>query len=293
MMRPYPFLLFNQTQQFHVHLPRRPDTGSVTASFYDPSGAYLGLGTVTLDNASSSVNAAANIGATSLNIGSTTNFKVGHRYVIGNSDPEDYTAEFITIKSKTTNTITLLRPLFFDHASGDQIAGSRVDITVSSSLLGTIGAGYRVHVDFSTSGSVQPTQVHSFDVVRFMPTSHVHMETLRDLDPTLTKKMTNGVSFEDFRLQTWEMICSRIRANYNVGSLVGSAVLTTAHAYLMRAVIAETAGPDYEDYRNLMWRRFEEEFKAVMAGCTFDADQDGATNGPLDKYRIVMKMVRR
>ena len=293
MLQPAPFLTFNQTGQFHIHLPRRPDSGSVTASLYDPSGALLGTASVTIDNATSSVNAAATVGATSLNIGSTTNFRVGHRYLVGNSDPEEYSAEFVTIKSKTTNTVTLLRPLMFDHSSGDPFAGTQVDMTVSSSLLGTIGQGYRVAIDYRVSGSAQPTQHHAFDVVRYYPVTNLNIETLRDLDPTLTKKVPSGTSFEDLRTQTWEMICNRIRANYSPGSLVGACILTQAHAYLIRSIMAEIAGPDYIEYRNLMAQRFEEEFKVAMSAATFDADQDGATNGPLDKYRVVMKLARR
>ena len=293
MLQPQPFQTFNMTPHNHTHLPRRPDSGTVTASLYSPSGNYLGVAAVTIDNATSSVNAAANVGALTLNIGSATNFRVGHRYVVGNSDPDDYTAEKVTVKSKSNNTITLLRPMLFDHASGDPIGGSQIDITVTGSYNNVIGDGYRIHVDYHVSGSAQPTIVESYDVVRYEPISRLNEETMRDLDPTLTKKLPSGIAFEELRTRTWAMIVQRIKAQYSAGSLVSSGDLTTAHSYMVRMVIAEAAGPDYLEYRTLMAQRFEEEFKVALAAATMDHEQDGATDGPLDKFRTQIKLVRR
>lgn len=287
------FVLLNTGGSFHVHLPRKPDAGTVTASFYLPSGTSNGTGSISVPTASSTVNAAANIGALSLNVGSTTNFKVGHRYIVGNSDPDEYTAEHITVKSKTSNTITLLRPLMFDHASGDTIASSQVNITVSAAQASELGMGHRVELSYQVSGSAQPVVVDTFSVTRYLPISHLNIETLRDLDPTLTKKIPSGTSFNDLMEQTWNMVLNRVAINYSPGSLVGTINLTVPHAFLVRMTLAEIAGPDFLEYRNLMAQRFQEELNFALGSCVFDADQDGSTNGRNDKYVRQMVIVRR
>lgn len=292
-MQPSNFMLYNVGGSFHCHLPQKPDTGSVTASLYLPSGGSNGTGSVSVESVSSSVNAAATAGATTLNVGSTTNFKVGHRYIVGNADPDDYSAEFLTIKSKTTNSIRLMRPLLWDHANGDPLVSSQVEISLTAAQCNTIGAGHRVEVSYRVSGSVQPVHVEAFTVARYMPISHLNIETLRDLDPTLSKKIPSGISFEDFKSQTWEMVLNRIAINYSPGSLVGTVVLTQPHAYFCRMTLAELAGPDYLDYRNLMAQRFDEELKFALGSAVVDMDQDGSTNGPGDKYVRQMKIVRR
>lgn len=291
-MQPLSFLLYNASGSFHIHLPRKPDTGSVTASLYLPSGTSNGTGSITLDAASSSVNAAANAGATSLNIGSTTTFKVGHRYIVGNTDPDDYSAEHLTIKSKTTNTIRLMRPLLWDHAANDPIVSSQVDIALTPAQTSEIGKGHRVEIAYKVSGSQQATFVDSFTVSKYLPISHINIETLRDLDPTLSKKIPSGLSWEDLKTQSWEMLLNRIELNYSAGSLVGTVNLTQPHAYLIRMLLAELAGPDYIEYRNLMAQRFDEELKYALGACVFDIDQDGSTTGKNDTYIQKLRIVR-
>jgi hypothetical protein len=291
-MEPIKFLRYNQAGGFHIHLPQRPDSGTVTASLYLPNGASNGTGSVTIDNASSTVSNAATYGATTLNIGSTTNFKIGHKYIVGNADPENYTAEVVHVKSKTTNTITLLRPLLFDHSSGDSIGGSQIDIRLTSAQTSVLGKGHRVEISYSVSGSAQPVLTEDFSVTRYYPISLLTTETIRDFDPTLSKKLPTGVSFEDLKNQTWSMILNRIGANYSAGSLVGTFDLTVAHQYLVRAIIAEGAGPDQQETARLYRERFQEEFNTVMAASTFDQNQDGITNQANDKYFKMIRLVR-
>lgn len=291
-MQPLSFLLYNASGSFHIHLPQKADAGSVTASLYLPSGTSNGTASVTLEVASSSVNAAATAGATTLNIGSTTNFKVGHRYIVGNTDPDDYSAEHLTIKSKTTNTIRLMRPLLWDHAANDPIVSSQINLDITPAQTSEIGKGHRVEISYRVSGSVQPVHVESFTVSRYTPISHINIETLRDLDPTLSKKIPSGLSWEDFKTQSWEMLLNRIELNYSAGSLVGTVNLTQPHAYMIRMLLAELAGVDYIEYRNLMAQRFDEELKYALGACVFDADQDGSTTGKNDKYVQKLRIIR-
>lgn len=292
-MQPLNFLLYNASGSFHIHLPQKPDTGTVTASLYLPSGGANGTGSVTVETASSTVNAAATFGATTLNIGSTTSFKVGHRYLVGNTDPDDYTAEHITIKSKTTNTIRLMRPLLWDHASGDPLVSTQVQVDLTPAQTSQIGVGHRVEIAYSVSGSAQPLHIESFTVARYLPISHLNIETLRDLDPTLSKKIPSGLSWVDFRDSTWEMVLNRVALNYSPGALVGTVNLTQPHAFFCRMSLAELAGPDYMDYRNMMAQRFDEELKAALGSAVMDNDQDGSTTGKNDKYVQQMRLIRR
>ena len=291
-MEPNKFLRYNAGGQFHLHLPQRPDSGTVTASLYLPSGGSNGTGSVIIDNASSTVTNAATVGATSLNIGSTTNFKIGHKYIVGNADPENYTAEVVHVKAKTANTISLLRPLLFQHSNGDAIGGSQVDITLTQEQTQVMGKGHRVEISYSVSGSLQPVLTEDFSVTRYYPISQLTTEAIRDFDPTLSKKLPSGISFEDLKNSTWGMILDRIGANYSAGSLVGTLNLTTAHQYLFRAIIAEGAGPDQIETAKMYRERFQEEFNASMAAATFDANGDGATNQPNDKYYKLIRLVR-
>lgn len=286
-MEPINFIRYNTGGSFHIHLPRKPDTGSITASLYLPSGAPNGTGSLSLNAASSSVNAAAQPGAITLNIGSTTAFKAGNRYIVGDTDLDEYTAEFVTVKSKSNNTITLLRPLMFAHAAGDPIVSSQITVEVSANQASEIGRGHRIEISYNVSGEAQPVVVAPFDISRYLPISHINIESLRDLDPTLSKKFSSGISFEDLKNQTWSMLLNRIAINYSPGSLVGTINLTVPHGYLIRMAIAETAGQDYVEYRNLMARRFDEELKYALGSAAFDENQTGSAQGKyLQKMRI-------
>lgn len=285
------FIQKDKQGNISFYLPKIPDSNNITASVFKPSGAEDGTITVTYTATSASLMSGSNPGDYSLYASQTSFLKKGEKFLVTNSTQDFGAAEFVTIKtfSTSSNLITVLRPMISEHLFGDKIASTKIKMTIPSTSTGTIGKGYKIQIDYSVGGEAQEPITLSFQVTRYLPATNLSFEHIRDIDPTLGKKIPSGFQFEELKAITWNALLTRVSANYSPGSLVGTVDLTLPHAYYVKMVIFESAGKDYEDQRMLMAERFENEFKQALAACAFDEKQNGDSSG---QYLQQMRLVR-
>ena len=274
------FIQKDKQGSFICYLPKIPDATSITASIYQPSGTEDGTATVTYTATTASLMSGSQPGDYILYASSTSFLKRGDKFIVTNTSQDIGTVEFVTIKSfnTTSNTVTTSRQILLEHLYGDIIGSSKLKITIPSSKTGTIGKGYRVQISYNVGGEAQDPITVPFQVTRYLPISNLTIEHLRDLDPTLAKKIPSGFNFEEVKSFTWNAVLSRVAANYSPGALVGTIDLTLPHSYYVKMIMFESAGVDYDSQRELMATRFDIELKHALAASTFDENQDGNAN---------------
>lgn len=268
------FVQLNFGGTITIDLPVVPDSGTVTGSVFSPAGAELGSASVAVQTFSTTTTAAANPGVLQLTLSSSAGAVLGQQYLL--DGPEALGGETVTLKAISGSTATLLRPTLSAHPVGASFQSSRATFTIPAAYAASVGRHYRLKVDCTSEAVEQPSIFVTFDVTRYNPVSFLNAESLRDLDPTLAAKIKVGTSLAQLKERTWSMILARIAQNYSPGSLVGSIDLTTAHQYLIRSELALIAGAEFQDYRDKLAQRFQEEFEASLGAAAFDNNQDGA-----------------
>lgn len=268
------FVQLNIGGTITLDLPTVPDSGTITGSVYSNSGGDLGVATVAAQTFSTTLVAAANAGVVQLTLSSSSGAALGQQYLL--DGPEALGGETVTLRAVSGSTATLLRPTLSPRAAGATLQSSRAVFTISAAQAVAVGRHYRLKIDYTSNSVSQPPLFISFDVTRYNPVSFLNAESLRDLDPTLAAKIKQGTNLSQLKERTWDMILTRIAQNYSPGALIGSIDLTTAHQYLIRSELALIAGPEFQDYRDKLAQRFQEEFEASLGAAAFDNNQDGS-----------------
>jgi hypothetical protein len=280
------FVTLSTAKTLYFELPLRCDDGATFVVKSPSGGTVQASASVTRTSVDTTLNGALAAGATTATVTSASNVRVGGRYIIGSAGNgtatrEDLGAEVVTIKSKSGTTLTLTTPLRYAHASGELFQSREVSCVVAAASVASVGRHYRIEVTYSAddgtaaSTVAQPVHVESFDVVRYTPVTSLDFAQVQALDPVLVKRLPAGFWWPAVRDATWEMVLRRVAAKTDPGALVGAVNLTTAHGYLVREVLAETAGEEWRPYREDMARRFTEEMDATVSTMPVDGDQDG------------------
>lgn len=271
-----------------VHLLGRRPTLAGTFNAYDPNGgALVTAGTPTLGTCNTTLASGAVAGATSLSLTSASGVSVGARFLVGGAEEDG--GEFATVRSLSGTTATLVRPLRAARSSGASFQSTLVRFPIPSGACTAVQRGCRVEYDV---GADFPVVVLAFHIVRYIPQSTLNLEDLRDLDPVLGKRIPEGTWLPGVIARAWDVVLTRLNAKVNPGGLVGTVDLTLAHGYLVRYLLAETAGGGQEvtDYRDSMAKRFGQELDAAVAACTYDPNQNGQTKTgavALQGFRLV------
>lgn len=269
-------------------LPEVPDA-SPTFTVRSPSGGSLATGTGTVESISTTLNGAAAAGTTTMVLTSATGVVARRRYLV--TGTVETGGEWVTVKSISTNTLTLMRPTINAHASGAAFKSTRVDCAVTAAACARIARHHRIDLSYTVSAAARPVVTMGFDVVRYHLTSSLNIETLRSLDPLIANRMPLGLDVGQFIEDTWGMLLDRIAAQKEPGALVGSLDLTIPHGYLCRAELAMLGGKDYESTRDRLAQRYNEELETRLAAHAFDDDQDGVVESN-EKWTRTMRVSR-
>jgi hypothetical protein len=269
------FVPLSQAYVLAVDLPQRADATPTWAAL-GPGGGSLLTGTVTMGTVNTTLNGATAAGATSLVVASATGIAAGSRYLVGGA--EDSGGEFITVKSIASTTITPVRPLRLAHATGVGFQSTRVTLSLTTAASPSVGRHYRVAITWALSSVTQPPAVVAYDVVRFYPLTSLSLDRVLDADPLFAKRLSAGAWWPSLRDDAWDELLERVAAKKDPGSIVGTLDLTEPHRYLVRVRAAETAGPEFDQYRQTMAQRFLETLDAALGAHALDDNQDGAVS---------------
>lgn len=269
------FAQVNTATTLSVDLPRRPSAAG-TFAVTTMGGAIVQTSSApTLDTVNTTLASAAAAGAQQLTVTSGTGVTVGRRYLLGGA--EDDGGEVVTVRAVSGTTVTLVGRLRAARASGAAFVSARVSFSVAA--IATPGRAYRVEYTWP-SGDGQPVAHIPFDVVRYVPVSHLSVSSVADLDPLFPKRLPEGLWLPGLVSEAWSMICRHLAQQYEPGALVGACDLTTAHGYAVRFLLAETAGEgdDVAAYRVRMAKRYQEERDATLSTLAVDRGQQGAAS---------------
>lgn len=262
---------YNASGSITFDLPSRP-SGAGTATVRTMGGAAQTTPTPTLDSVNTTLSSAAAAGATSLSVASATGLVVGRRYLLGGAETAG--GETVLVSGLSGTTVSLARPLARAKASGVAFQGTRVTVAVSSACTAEIARQSRVEwVDPDTSEVL----AIPFDVTRYAPRSHLTESLLLDLDASLRKRLPSGAWVPALIERAWEMLLDDLGTKErHPGGYAGVIELTTAHAYLVRSLVAETdTTAEGVAYRDDMRERFRQELDRALASVAYDTQQDG------------------
>lgn len=179
-------ILFNVAgQTFYIDPPEGRASGTPTVQVFsadvDDDGTVEAAttGAASVDSVNTTLSAAASRLASTVTVASATGITAGRRYLLGD--------EWVEVRSISSTTLTLRRPLQGDHASGAAFVGCRISIAVDSAWMAdennitewTAGfAGYRLRWAY-TVDSVPRLGVSYADLVRY---SYKHLVTALDVE---------------------------------------------------------------------------------------------------------------
>ena len=181
------------------------------------------------------------------------------------------------MRSISSTTITFARRILTARASGATFASSRV--TFALPALPSPDRAYRVEYTYPVADD-RPSVAVPFDVTRWTPVTSLTLEDVRDVDAGVVKRLPAGLWLPALRDDAWEMLCRHIATRIDPGAVVGTIDLTVAHGYLVRALLAESAGdgPEVTAYRERMATRYAEERDGVLGTLAVDRGQTGAAS---------------
>lgn len=200
----------------------------------------------------------------------------------------------VTARAITGTTITLARPLRLAQASSATFQGTRLSFAIGAGAIAAVGRNLRVEWT-PAAGDEDLALALPFDVTRYAPVTYLTTEDLRDLDPLLAKRLAAGTWLPAVVERAWQVLLGHVSQKIDPGGVVGTVDLTLAHGYLVRALLAETAGKDDEAVKYLddMRERYVQERDNALGACAYDAAQTGnAKNGAGGWARRSIPLVR-
>lgn len=256
--------------------PLVPDAaGTFTVS--DVSGGELqastAAGYVALNT---TLAAAAAAGARTLTVTSTVGFVAGRSYLLGG--PEATGGEFVLVgRVVNGTTLTLVRALRSARAIGDTIASTRVTFPIAAGTSATCGRNLRIEWTWESGGVAQDPVVLPFDVTRYAPVTFCNTESVRTLDPLVSKRIADGTYMPALLDTSWTMLLRRVAAKVAPGGVAGTVDLTIPHGYLTLVLLLEPGAGDTETDAHIarLETRFTQELDAALAALAIDSDQDG------------------
>lgn len=290
------FALLSTATTITADLPTRADA-TPTFVVKNASGGIVQTSTAcTLSTVNTTLAVPASAGSSNITLTSVTDVIEGSKFLVGvdgTAASENRGAERVTVKSISGSVATLARQLQRAKPTGASFQSTTVSCAVAAASVATVGRHYRVEITGTqNNGDPMPVIVVPFDVVRYEPVSFLQEDDVFDLDPVLAKRLPAGFWWPALRDRAFDMILRRVAGQVAPGAIVGALDLTSSHMYLCRELLAETAGEEWEPYRQRMAKRFLEEFEASMGSMPVDNDQDGAVE-PNEGFSLHTITLRR
>lgn len=263
-------------------LAARP-SGAGTARVVDLGGAELAAPTPTLNAVNTTLSATAAAGATSLTLTSGTGVTAGRRYLLGGA--EEVGGERVLVAAVSGATVTLARSIGTARASGVTFQSSRVEVAITTACAASVARQHRVEWTNPDTSEVLSVP---FDVTRYAPRTGLTSSELLDTDAALRKRLPAGTWLPALLDRAWSMVLTDLAGtDRHPGGYAGVVELTEAHAYLVRALVAETdTTPEGVAYRDDMRQRYAQERDRVLASVGYDQAGDGAASvGAGQRYR--------
>lgn len=255
---------------------------NITASCYDPNNQSVSV-TAAKQTITSGITVDATAGDDSFTLSSLTGLRLDGVYVLKNDGV--YEQQFgISRMNSSTKLVTPFRPLQQDFPSGSTIESPTITFTFADAL--PFMLGYRIELHYHDFFGDPKYETISFNAVPYSLKSDVTLESLAALDGMVNDKIPVGTNFNALKEACWDMVIARVHANKDMGTLVGTINLTNAHSFMILAQLAQSAGPEFLEYRNSLLRRFEEELHSTLSSIQTFGTSQGVTKQK-DWFRFI------
>lgn len=117
-------ITYNYGGTIYIDVLSRPTSATVTIKY--GTNSLVSAGACTISSINTTLSSAATKGATSISVASATGCSIGKKCWL-----QDHPEE-VLIKGVSETTVSLSRPLFYDHASSAAVEGTRVSYAVSA-----------------------------------------------------------------------------------------------------------------------------------------------------------------
>ena len=252
----------------HVDVKDLPLNARVSILDFDGT-ALVSSGTANVSQVNTTLSGAGTKGDTAINVSSNTGFAVGVTCWL-QDDPEE-----ILVRKISGGTISLRRPLMYDHANAATVEGSRISYTVNAAVANT--PWWDGRAEWNIDGTIQhytAVECTKYPLVRLATA-----QDLFDIEPKIYHLLDDEADIERLLDLGMEQVLKRValsapdlRARVYTGSMEfrHATALAALSLYYMRQ-----PGEMAKD----MWTRYREELeKEIQAICQVvprDANQDG------------------
>jgi len=254
-----------------IDIPSQPDAATVSlytgggAPVFEDEDAAVSTIDTTLDGAVSA-------GDETLVVDNATGISSGVTAVLASP------SERVLIRSLTTKTATLARPLAYNHPDGAAIEGCRLTYSVSSDLAATKFDDGRLEWTITATGQkfIQAACCTAYP----FQTNMAHEQDLLDQDPLLLEKLPKGADTGRMLSAGAREVISRLSSVTGGRPFTFPTVPQFTPAVCLAALLkhyepqpSERAAVLYERYKDAL----ERELDLALSGIAYrDADQDGA-----------------
>lgn len=255
----------------------RADSGATWVA-KSGTGATLATGAVTLDSVNTTLGANVAAGALALSVVSAAGVVVGRKYLVG--------SEWVTVAAVNGLTLTLARPVLFAQVTTTPFVSTRMSAAIPGSALSTIGRANTVWFTYEVGAVAQPGVTIEFDITRYSLKSGLTLEHVRDIDPLVTRRASQGTVWPALIESSWERMMSRVGLQHSPGGLVGAIDLTMTHSLDVLLMVAQqSVGEEARATATVLAQRLDLELSAILASRAFDENQDGIINPREGFYR--------
>jgi len=255
-----------------IDLPSLPANGIV--SVVDGDGTYqVTRQDATVSTVNTALRGTPSAGDKAINVASGTGVAVGMKLWI-QDDPEES-----TVRSVSSNTVNLRRPLVYDHSNNATVQQARVSYAVNAAAAASLFWDGRA--EWNIGGSTM--YYTAVECTRYPLTRLATVNDIATLEPMIYQLMDSEDDVEDLLDLAFEHVLSRIASvsqDLRVRVFTASSVFkhVTALAFLQMLYMRQKG----EDARDL-WERYRAEVTAEIARLCVttprDADQDGVVEG--------------
>lgn len=252
----------------YIDLDKQPTNALVTIRKGD--GTYVcNAQSATISTANTVLNAAASKGALSFTVANSSGIAAGGRVFI-QDDPEE-----VLVRKTDGGTITIRRPLLYDHVNNSKVEGSRISFNVNSAVANSLW--WDGHAEWNVSANA--LHMSAVECTKYpLDISTFKIQDLFNEEPKLYHMIDSEWDAEQVRelarndvLRALSNLAPDKRARvYACGPELSQAAV---YAAMMR-IYRPQRGDDAKELFNRYQSAFNDEIQSIVSNLPRDADQD-------------------
>lgn len=269
-----------------IQLPVRPDSSPApTVTVYGPDGtAYASAQSATVDSVNTTISSGLSTGETTIAVTSATGVVIGGLYLVG--DGASSPKEFIRVRTKSSNTLTLARPIRYGHSSSDPFVGTKLSYAVTAAQASATFFGGYARWTWTESTVTRQDET----AVECTRTRLIRLATWQDLhirDAKFYRKIDTELDVDELLVTAFDDSLDQLGITSHARALIGSNSMIRPTVYRALMLAADNFGRDYEYLRDRYKLEWEIALSSIQAAYPADNNQDGTIDATEGLYRSI------